>query len=92
MLFLDQVFMGNCGPAEENNQRSQDSQNPTSITQTDCQEQDGKDLVFSGEELGTYFWTGVSVDAAFCRAALRAYFDYAAPYLPILLADAFWED
>jgi hypothetical protein len=95
MLFRDQVFMGNCGPAEENNQRSQDSLNPTftsEMTQTEGQEQDGKDLVFSSEELSTYSWMGPSVDAAFCTAALRSYFDYAAPYLPILLADAFWED
>ncbi|GFF80984.1 hypothetical protein CNMCM6069_008955 [Aspergillus lentulus] len=95
MLFLDQVFMGNCGPVEENNQRSQDSQNPTStseMTQTDSQEQDGKGLVFLREELGTSPWMGASVDSALCTAALRSYFDYAAPYLPILLADAFWED
>lgn len=95
MLFLDQIFMGNCGPAEDNNQQSQDSQNRTStseMTQTGSQEQDGKDLVFLSEELSAYSWIGVSVDSASCTAALRSYFDYAAPYLPILLADAFWED
>jgi hypothetical protein len=97
MLFLDQVFMGNCGLAEDNNQRSQDSQNQnltstSEMTQRDSQEQDGKDLVFSSEELNTYSWMGSSVDSAFCTAALHSYFDYAAPYLPILLADAFWED
>ncbi|GFG24138.1 hypothetical protein IFM61606_04038 [Aspergillus udagawae] len=95
MLFLDQIFMGNCGPAEDYNQRSQDSQNPTStseMAQTDSQEQDGKDLVFSSEEPSTYSWLGISVDSAYCTAALRSYFDYAALCLPILLTDAFWED
>lgn len=96
MLFLDQVFMGDCGPTEWNNgQPSQDLQDPTSTsdnTQTDNREQYGRISIFPSGTLDSWSWMGDSADSAVCNAALHSYFDSAAPYLPILLVDAFWQD
>ncbi|CAL5875071.1 uncharacterized protein PFLUO_LOCUS9375 [Penicillium psychrofluorescens] len=96
MVFLDQVFMGDCGPTEWNNGRpSQDLQDATSTsdnTQTDNREQHGRTTISPGGTVDSCSWMGDSADSAIYTAALHSYFDSAAPYLPILLADAFWQD
>lgn len=97
MAFLDQVFMGegDRGFTQSSDQPSQYLQQPTSTSgnnPSDDGDQDGRDSNFPSAVLGTCSWTGVSADSASCTAALHSYFEYAAPYLPILLADAFWQD
>ncbi|KAJ5815505.1 hypothetical protein N7474_007282 [Penicillium riverlandense] len=96
MLFLDQVFMGDCEPTEWNNHGpSHGLQGPPSTsdnTKTDSREKYGRVSIFPGGALDSCSWMGDSADAAIYTAALRSYFDSAAPYLPILLADAFWQD
>jgi hypothetical protein len=96
MLFLDQVFMGDCGPTEWNSRRpSQDLQDPRSTsgnTQTEKREQYGRISTFPSGAPDSCSWMGDSADSAVYTAALHSYFDFAAPYLPILLADAFWQD
>ncbi|KAJ5176366.1 uncharacterized protein N7482_002243 [Penicillium canariense] len=96
MLFLDQIFMGNCEPTEWDNRRpSQDLQDPTSTSdnaETDDREQFGRDSTFPNGMLDSFSWMDDSTESAICTAALHSYFDFAAPYLPILLADAFWRD
>jgi Fungal specific transcription factor domain len=96
ILFLDQVFMGDSGPAEWNSsQQITNQQGPSSTTgdgQSGTQEQHEQINTFSVETLDQSSWPGGSADSTTFTAALYSYFNFAAPYLPIILEDAFWQD
>lgn len=96
ILFLDQVFMGNGSPTEWNSRLPITNQDyPTSTThdaQSSSQEQHGRIDTSHSEILDRYSWLGDSASSIICTAALYSYFKFAAPCLPILLEDAFWQD
>ncbi len=96
ILFLDQVFMGDCGPTEGNGRAPFTLQHgPASTTdagQAHDQEQYGQANTISGDIFDQFSWPSDSADSTLVTAALHAYFKLAAPYLPILLEDAFWQD
>jgi hypothetical protein len=96
VLFLDQVFMGDCGPTEWNSRLPMTNQQyPTSTTddgQAGNQEQHGHINTSPDETLDPSSWLGGSADSTTFTAALYSYFNFAAPHLPILFEDAFWQD
>lgn len=95
IFFLDQVFMGDAGPAEWNSTlQVANPQDPSSTTedQSNIQEQNEQVGVFSAEVLDQYAWQGVVEDPAMLTAALHSYFNFAASFLSIILEDAFWQD
>lgn len=92
ILFLDQVFMDNSSPTEWNSHTNQGYLTTTDNAQLGGQEQHGRIDTSPNETLDRYTWMGDSADSAICTAALYSYFKFAAPCLPILLEDAFWQD
>ena len=96
IFFLDQVFMGDSGPAEWNSTlQIANAQDPSSATDEDqpiTQEQHEQVSVSSAEALDHSSWQGGFADPATWTAALHSYFNFAASFLSIILEDAFWQD
>lgn len=92
ILFLDQVFMDNSSPTEWNSHTNQEYLTTTDDAQLGSQEQHGRIDTSPSQTLDRYNWLGGSTDSTICTAALYSYFKFAAPCLPILLEDAFWQD
>ncbi|OOQ83677.1 hypothetical protein PEBR_35997 [Penicillium brasilianum] len=95
IFFLDQVFMGDgagslewLGQAQETHQDTQAS--PTGDDQTG---NDKPQSQCQTEQFEQFPWLDSVVGSknAF-TTALHCYFKFAAPWLPILLEDAFWQD
>lgn len=94
IFFLDQVFMGDgIGSIEwlgEAQDAHQDGQGSTTSGGRSHDEPPEKDRVEECEQLP---WPNsvADSDTAF-TAAIHCYFKFAAPWLPIVLEDAFWQD
>jgi hypothetical protein len=89
VLFLDQVFMGESFPTEWT-----DGISMTNVGEATSES--AKNNIEDGHP-GVTALNGINLpalgdDAQIITTALHAYFDYAASYLPILVADAFWTD
>src|SRR6202000_1228615 len=90
ILFLDQVFMGDAGPAEWNSSLQIGSQQDPSSSQDDNQSEQTNTI--PAELLDQYSWPDDLGNPATLTAALCSYFNFAASFLSILLEDAFWRD
>lgn len=89
MLFLEQVFMGGSLTTEWTDGMSmtnvEDTTPDSAANNTEDRQAEPKDL----DKINIAF---PDDDALVIMTGLHAYFDYAASYLPILVADAFWTD
>jgi hypothetical protein len=90
ILFLDQVFIGESMPMEwmDGMSRTNAGDYPTSHSVSNNMEEGQTSVT----ELTRINIPVQGDDAEIITTALHAYFDYAASYLPILVADAFWTD
>lgn len=89
LLFLDQVFLGESLPTEWTDDMSMTNVGEATSESAINNIEDGHP--------GATAVNGINLpalgdDAQTITTALHAYFDYAASYLPILVADAFWAD
>ena len=101
LFFLDQIFMRETLPTGWNDSATitnHENDTPDSTTNTieseqvDSTELHGTTVHFLSEKLPQSTCLEGQADADIMTAAMHAYFDFAASYLPILLADAFWAD
>jgi transcription factor-like protein/Zn(2)-Cys(6) binuclear cluster domain-containing protein len=101
LFFLDQAYMGEGLPTEwsdsismtKNGNHTRDSAtNNIENGQTGVTKLDKLNADFPGVGHSRFTWLDGLADAHIITAAMHAYFDFAAVYLPILLADAFWID
>jgi hypothetical protein len=84
LFFLDQVYIGKSLPMEWSDS--------ISMTENGNYNRDSATNIVENEQTGRFTWLDGLADANIITAAMHAYFDFAAVYLPILLADAFWID
>ncbi|RFU80137.1 fungal transcriptional regulatory [Trichoderma arundinaceum] len=93
ILFLDQIFMGGYEVPQDyvlpltimdgNIHTSLDSEQATNNSQ---------DEPALADSAPSQPWIACDIDEATFNAALHAYFDFAAIYLPVIIEDAFWQD
>lgn len=95
IFFLDQVFMGDgigsiewLGQAQDAHQDSQDSTTSDERSRNDKPQAENR-----VEEWEQIPWPDSVADSnTVLTAAIHCYFKFAAPWLPIVLEDAFWQD
>ncbi|KAL7937744.1 hypothetical protein V8C35DRAFT_187828 [Trichoderma chlorosporum] len=96
ILFLDQIFMGNC-------ETPLDYLQPPLMSDIDLQSSLDRDDATqsslneplreaSASRISHKPWLDCGLDETTFDAALHAYFDFAAVHLPVLIEDAFWQD
>lgn len=95
IFFLDQVFMGDGAGSFEWLGQAQDAHRDTqaSTSGDDQTRNDELPAQSQTEQLQQFPWMDSVVDSNDTfTTALHCYFKFAAPWLPILLEDAFWQD
>ncbi|KAJ5476945.1 hypothetical protein N7539_007089 [Penicillium diatomitis] len=95
LVFLDQVFMeGGIGSTEWLGQEMVASQDAQAHNPTDAQPNDNDMQAPDAADINQqYPWlNSFDNSATFINLALHCYFQFAAPWLPVILEDAFWHD
>ncbi|KAJ9605300.1 hypothetical protein H2200_009957 [Cladophialophora chaetospira] len=96
ILFLDQIFMGDSGPAEWSSSllvsNEQDPPSTVDNEPANTQGQHEQSNASSAEATDLFPWPSDLSDPTILTAALRSYFNFAASFLSIILEDAFWQD